>query len=290
MNQLLACSGLTKDFGSKKGVFKVSLEVGAGEIVGFVGPNGAGKSTTISMIAGNVGPDAGTIEIFSKQITPQNIHTLMPKLGFLLSEPSIEEECTPRRLFTEADALLETHTDWKRLSGYLKLDLDVAVGKLSLGNKKKVGIILALMHKPDLVVLDEPTSGIDPVVVRKFGTLLREVTARGGAVLLSSHDLNEIQEICDRVIMIKEGKVIINQPIQSLLKASKRKITINNPDSVVTTLLQKRFNAVVNEAGTIVSLQTGDYEDVLKLLAAHHTFDYLVEHPTLEEMFAEYYV
>jgi len=290
MSSLLTANNLTKDFGDKKGVFGVNISLQPGEIVGFVGPNGAGKSTAISMLCGNIYPDKGDIRIFDNAVTADTIYKIMPRIGVLLSEPAIELQITPKQAFMESEALLGKNTSWKELSQNLKLDIHKPIGKLSLGNKKKVGIILALMHAPELVFVDEPTSGIDPIIVSKFSSLLRDVAARGGAILLSSHDLSEIQEVCHRVIMIKEGEVLLDKPINSLIKEAKRKFTINNPDKKLHDQLIKNYGIDLAETSIGLTLQTQDYEKVIDLLVKHECYDFLVENPSLEEMFAEYYI
>lgn len=290
MKALLQATDLTKDFGDNKGVFNVSLALNPGEIVGFVGPNGAGKSTTISMLCGNIYPDSGTITALEHSITPESIFQVMPDFGILLSEPTIELTITSRQLFTESEQLLGKTTNWHYLSDDLNLDIHKPIEKLSLGNKKKVGIILALMHQPQVVVMDEPTSGIDPIVVSKFSNLLKDVSARGGSVLLSSHDLNEIQDVCDRVVMIKAGKVIIDKPIESLLQEAVRKFTINSPPKDLKADLLTLFKNEVVKTASGVIIQTKEYKKLIDLLTSHKCYDFLIENPSLEEMFTEYYL
>lgn len=289
MHTLLEARNITKDFGQKKGVFGLELTLHPGEIVGFIGPNGAGKSTTIGMLCGNIYPDSGGVRIFGKPIKPTTIYKHMSHIGILLSEPTTENNLTPKQAFVEAEQLYGRTTSWEALSQKLNLDIHKTISKLSLGNKKKVGIILALMHEPDLIIMDEPTSGIDPLIAGKFGTLLREASARGSAVLLSSHDLNEIQDVCDRVIMIKDGHILIDKPINDLLKTANRKISVNNPDQKLRAALAKlqKDNCTETSAGLI--LQTQHYAQVIELLVKHGHYDFLVENPSLEEMFAEYY-
>lgn len=290
MAALLQTYDLTKDFGDNKGVFGINISVQRGEIVGFVGPNGAGKSTTISMLSGNIYPESGEIQIFDAAVTAANIYNVMPRIGILLSEPTIELQITPKQAFVESEKLLGRSTRWHELSQNLKLDVNKPIGKLSLGNKKKVGIILALMHEPELVFMDEPTSGIDPIIVNKFSTLLREVAERGGAVLLSSHDLSEIQDVCHRVIMIKDGHVLLDKPIDDLLKVANRKFSINTSDYKLRELLAKKYGKDLVETTGGLSLQTQDYQSVIDLLTKNGFYDFLIENPTLEEMFAEYYI
>lgn len=288
MESIVETKNVSKDFGSNKGIFDLSMSIHAGEIVGFVGPNGAGKSTTISLLAGNIAPTTGTVSLFGSTITPQSVHVHMPQIGFMLSEPTIETTLTARRIFLEAEQLLQQKTDWHRLSRVLNLDTAIPASQLSLGNKKKIEIILALMHQPRLVIMDEPTSGIDPLVMATFSTLLREVVERGGAVLLSSHNLNEVQEVCDRVIMIKEGRLLLDEPIAQLLKKSTRKISVNNPSKEVARLLHETFQLAPQQQATL-TFQTKDYEKAIALLVKHKTYDFLIQNPSLEEMFAEYY-
>ena len=289
MEPLVETKSLTKDFGSQRGIFSLDFTISPGEIVGFVGPNGAGKSTTINLLAGNIKPTSGTIKLFGRAVSPESIHAFMPEIGLMLSEPTIENNLTAHQIFAEAEQLLQKKTEWKRLGDLLKLDTAKPVSKLSLGNKKKIEIVLALMHKPKLVIMDEPTSGIDPLIVTRFSALLKEVSERGGAVLLSSHDLSEVQEVCDRVIMVKEGHLILDRPVEQLLKMSNRRFSVNKPSEKITSLLTASFGDDVIRTTTGLTLQTRDYGRVIKLLSENKTYDFLIENPSLEEMFEAYY-
>jgi ABC-2 type transport system ATP-binding protein len=290
MSSLLRVHGLTKDFGDHKGVFDLDFEINPGEVVGFVGPNGSGKSTTINMLVGNTSPTKGDIQLFGHASTMQNIHDDMPRIGALLSEPTLEKSITPKQLFVESGQMLGMKTNWQDISEAVGLDVRKTIEKLSLGNKKKVGIVAALMHQPQLVIMDEPTSGLDPVVVNRFSRLLRDVAKRGGSVLLSSHDLGEIQDVCDRVLMIKDGKIIINSLIGDLLRKSNRKFTIHNPSKAFAEALHKKFGKSVTGTDSSLTLSVQDYTEVIELLNRHRHYDYFIESPSLEEMFAEYYL
>ena len=172
---LVAAKNLTKDFGQGKGVFGLNFKIEPGQIVGFVGPNGAGKSTTINILSGFIKPDAGSVEIFGQTVDHLSVYKIMPRIGLLFAENTLEEDLTPTQIFERSQELLrrDWSKNWRSMAKTLELDLNKPVKKLSLGNKKKVAIIAALMHQPDLAVLDEPTSGLDPLMTSRFFGLLQ---------------------------------------------------------------------------------------------------------------------
>jgi ABC-2 type transport system ATP-binding protein len=292
MSQLLKTQKLTKDFGHQRGIFDVDLEVKGGEIVGFVGPNGAGKSTTINILAGLVKPDRGNVELFSKLVTTTSIYPLMPQIGLLLSETTLDEGLTAAQTFRQSQQLLNFHSDtpWQEMSEMLELDVDKQIKKLSLGNKKKVGIVNALLHQPKLVIMDEPTSGLDPIIVAKFTGLLRSVAKRGGAVLLSSHDLNEIQHLCDRVVMIRGGKVILTGSTGDLLEKASKVFILKKPGAALVKKIQAEMtDAEIEHLDDDVTVYLKDAKPMLQLLAGQKFYDFYLERPNLEQMFKEYY-
>ena len=293
MAALLQTHKLTKDFGNNKGVFDLDIEIKPGEIVGFVGPNGAGKSTTINILAGNNTPDRGKITLFGTPVTPNNIYKLMPRMGVLFSESTLELGLTPEQAFKQSLSLLGKpgdDADWREMSKLLELNLHKPIKQLSLGNKKKVGIVLTLLHKPELIIMDEPTSSLDPLVQSKFASLLKQATHDGAAVLLSSHDLSEVQHVCDRVIMIREGKLIIDRPVRELLQSSARQFIIHHAKPELLNVLSKAgFERDGTSSGFSTVIMTHEYRQLIELLTKHDMYDFYVQSPSLESMFAEYY-
>lgn len=195
---VLSTQSLSKDYGQGRGVFGLNLSLFAGEVVGFIGPNGAGKSTTINMLTGLTIPDAGQVAILGQEVRGADIQQIKDRMGILYSEPVFPGTLTPKTIFERQARLRGLPDDsWAGLAAKLEVDLKRPFGSLSLGNRKKVGVVTTLMHQPDIVIVDEPTSGLDPLVQKHFLELISEVKERGGAVLLSSHVLSEVEAICE---------------------------------------------------------------------------------------------
>lgn len=291
MNSLLRIQNLTKDYGRGRGAFEVSLELARGEILGFIGPNGAGKSTTINMISGLIGPDSGTIELFGHEVSHSRIQGMKDRIGLLYSEPYFPPGLTPRIIFKRSAALRELSKDsWTELAEFLEVDLDRDFGKLSLGNRKKVGVVVALMHKPDLVIVDEPTSGLDPLMQQKFLKLLLDVKERGGSVMLSSHILTEVEAICDSIVMIKGGKIIERKNTQVLLNSLPRVFRLHCPtDELLHSIRELDEKIEIKQFQEEAKCYTHSYETVVKYLVEQGITDFYLERPSLEEIFLEQY-
>jgi ABC-2 type transport system ATP-binding protein len=293
MQYLLQAKELTKDFGSNKGAFDVNIDLMAGEIIGFIGPNGAGKSTTMNILNGLLSPTSGFIHYFNRDYNHRSLHQINDRLGVLLSDTPFEKSQTPRQILNEASLLLGQNLkpSYEELSQYFELDLDKRFAKLSLGNKKKVGIIMALMHQPDIVLLDEPTSGLDPLIQQKVLKILHKVKARNGAVLLSSHSLSEVQSVCDRIIMIKEGRIILEDTTKNVLDKAQKIFRLYNPtpDLIQTIQTEPMVTKVINDNGEI-KVYTENVPVILELLVKHKFYDFYLERPTLEETFINLYV
>jgi ABC-2 type transport system ATP-binding protein len=292
---MLRASGLSKNYGMHRGAFGVSLEVGSGEIVGFIGPNGAGKTTTIRMLMGFVKPNKGEVRLFGKQIQSEaDMLDAKQHIGFLPSETEYYKSFTPRKMFRYAAQLVGRNgADFQlalELSAELEVELDTPIKKLSTGNQRKVGVVLALMHNPKLVVLDEPTSGLDPLVQRKVLKLLERVKQAGGGVFLSSHILAEVEQVCDRILMIKDGEIVISGNTWDILESASKKFRIPDPDNQHKQALEKLQGVEKTiDIGNETMLYTKDTEPVIAYLYKHKIFNYYLERPTLEEMFLEKY-
>ncbi len=289
---LLQATSLTKDFGNGKGIFSVDLTLSAGEIMGFVGPNGAGKSTMVNILTGLIKPDGGSFDIFGELQTFKNIFRSMPRIGVMYSELAFSEDMTPKQIFVQSQEILgkDYTANWMSLSETLDLDIHKTIKKLSLGNKKKVGVVHALMHQPDLIIMDEPTSGLDPLIRDRFLSLMKAAAERGAAILLSSHDLSEIQEVSDNVTMIKSGKIIISDSTATILSKSQRVFHLINPSSGLMQALKKQpYVSGARKTGPNFIFQTNQYEDTTKLITDSKFYDFFVMQPSLEETFKEYY-
>ncbi len=293
MQHLLQAKELTKDYDNGKGAFEVNIDLKPGEIVGFIGPNGAGKSTTLNMLNGLLKPTSGYIQYFEKDHTLNTIYNINHRLGVLLSDIPYEKNHTPRQIFREASLLLgmDLKSKYIELSEYFELGLDLRFGKLSLGNKKKVGMIIALMHDPEIVLLDEPTSGLDPLVQQKSLKLFQEVKNRGGSIILSSHSLSEVESICDRIIMIKDGKIILEDTTKNVIEKAQKLFRLISPDPELVKLIQTEpdVTKVVTSGGEI-KVYTENVVTILDLFHKHGYYDFYLERPTLEETFMKYYI
>lgn len=287
---VIEVNNLTKYYGKSRGIEDVSFQVEEGEIFGFIGPNGAGKSTTIRLFLSLIYPSSGSATIFGKdciQFGPE----LRQDIGYLPSEVFYYERMKVIDLlkysasFYEKDCLQRLY----ELAEIMELDLKRRIDDLSYGNKKKVGIVQGLLHQPRLLLLDEPTSGLDPLMQRKFFQLIRDERERGATVFFSSHILGEVQRMCNRVAIIKEGSVINIQDIATLQQDNYKKVRI-----AAQALDQKQFefdgvsNLELNN-GTIRFFYKGDINQVMQRISEIEVSDVTIEEPTLEEIFMHYY-
>ena len=289
---VLEVKKLTKDYGNHKGAFDINFSLEPGEIVGFIGPNGAGKSTTLNMIGGFIKPTAGQISIFGNQVDWLSIHKIYPRIGFLLSEIAFEKNLKPAQIFTQTQRMLNRNLEstWTEMAEFLELDLDRSFNNLSYGNRKKVAIVNCLMHNPELILLDEPTGGLDPLVQQKFFEILKKRTKNGASVLLSSHVLGEVQSACDRVLMIKDGGIILSDTTKSILEKAARVFKFFNiGDEIIEDIKKAELSTKIEMFGEETLVYTEKYEEVLRLLFKHNKFDFYLEKPSLEEMFLEFY-
>ncbi len=287
---IIEVSHLTKFYGKSRGIVDVSFNVEEGEIFGFIGPNGAGKSTTIRLLLSLIYPTSGEAKIFGKdciRFGPE----LRQEIGYLPSEVFYYDSMKVLDLlkysasFFKKDCTQRIH----ELADLMELDLKRRIRDLSYGNKKKVGIVQGLLHSPKLIVLDEPTAGLDPLMQHKFFDLIREENKRGATVFFSSHILGEVQRMCNRVAIIKEGKIIDIKDIKTLQKDNYKKIHLAGND-----LDEKRFQVegvteLIKENGTLRFFYKGDINEVAKLIGATELTDMTIEDQTLEEIFMHYY-
>jgi len=281
---------LTKFYGKSRGIVDVSFNVEEGEIYGFIGPNGAGKSTTIRLFLSLIYPTSGEAKIFGKDCIEHGPE-LRQEIGYLPSEVFYYEGMKVIDLlkysasFYNRDCTQRLH----ELSELMELDLKRRIDDLSYGNKKKVGIVQGLLHQPKLIVLDEPTSGLDPLMQQKFFTLIREENERGATVFFSSHILGEVQKMCNRVAIIKDGSLINIQDIKTLQQDNYKKIRV-----VADGIEGKRFDIVgvtkmIRENGSVSFFFKGDINAMLQIISQKEIRDVTIEEPTLEEIFMHYY-
>lgn len=286
---------LTKYYGKSLGIVDVDLVVKEGEIFGFIGPNGAGKSTTIRTLLGLIHPTSGSATIFGKDITKYGPE-IKEEIGYLPSEVFYYDDMRVIDLLKYSGSFYkkDPRTISKRikeLAAYLDLDLKKKIDDLSYGNKKKVGIIQGLLHEPKLIILDEPTGGLDPLMQQRFFDLLREENKKGATILFSSHILSEVQKLCDRVAIIKDGKIIRIETISSLVENAHKRFkleTVAKIDAKQFVDLKGVSDLAIN--GNLISfLYRGRINDITKLIAGLDLINMLVEEPDLEEIFLHYY-
>ncbi|MGM9573338.1 MAG: ABC transporter ATP-binding protein [Hominicoprocola sp.] len=278
---------LTKYYGKARGIIELNLSVEKGECFGFIGPNGAGKSTTIRTLLGLISPTAGSVRIFGKDIA-QEKETILQDIGYLPSEAVFYPGMKVKDILKlSADMRKKDCTEEaKTLCDRLQLDTSRKVDELSFGNRKKVAIMCALQSNPALLILDEPTGGLDPLMQREFFDIIRQRNQKGTTVFLSSHVLSEVQRNCTRAAVIREGEVIACDSVDALSKTSAKRISVHG--SVDLQGLDGIKD--MKTADKAVSfLYSGDMNRLIQRLSEGDIFDLNVSEPDLEEIFLHYY-
>lgn len=283
---------LTKSYGKSRGITDVSFEVEEGEIFGFIGPNGAGKSTTIRTLLSLIRPTSGSAKIFGKDIVTHSSEILQD-IGYLPSEVFYYDKMKVIDLLSYSASFYKKDCTKRiqELASILQLDLNKRIDDLSFGNKKKVGIVQGLLHSPKLIILDEPTSGLDPLMQQTFFDLIKQENEKGATVLFSSHILSEVQHTCDRVAIIKEGRIIKIEKISTLRENSYKKIAIETAGIIDPQLLQMPGVTKLDVHGTTASfLYSGNINPIIQALAEINLRNISIVEPDLEEIFMHYYV
>ncbi len=287
---IIEVSNLTKFYGKSRGIVDVSFKEEEGEIFGFIGPNGAGKSTTIRLLLSLIYPTSGSAKIFGKDVVTQGPE-IRRDIGYLPSEVFYYEGMKVIDLLKYSASFYERDCTkrMKELSEIMELELNRRISDLSYGNKKKVGIVQGLLHGPKLLFLDEPTSGLDPLMQRKFFDLIREENARGVTVFFSSHILGEVQRLCTRVGIIREGKIVEISDIRSLQQNNYKKIRVTTNESDLVSFELPGVTNIQRENGSVSFFFKGDINVVLHMISSIQVTDVTIEEPTLEEIFMHYY-
>lgn len=282
---------LTKYYGSARGIIDVSLSVHEGEIFGFIGPNGAGKSTTIRLLLGLIHPSSGKAVIFGQDCIKRGPQ-IRQYIGYLPAEVFYYDNMRVIDLLKYSAGFYRS-VDPERiyqLAKIMELDLHRKIEDLSYGNKKKVGIVQGLIHKPRLIILDEPTSGLDPLMQQKFFNLIREENRQGATVLFSSHILGEVQRLCSRVAIIKEGRIIRVEDIHALHDRNYKRFKIEFHDQVDSGYFNIDGVADLStEPGRAAFLFKGELNRMIDKIHGLNLVNLTVEEPTLEEIFLHYY-
>jgi ABC-2 type transport system ATP-binding protein len=294
-DDILVLDSLSKSFGQFKAVDNVSFAVKQGEVFGFLGPNGAGKSTTIRMILDVLRPTAGTISLLGK--SSRDVVATHKRLGFLSGDMVMDTNLTGRQYltFVAAQYRKDCHQKQTELAQLLQANLEVKIGNYSRGNRQKIGLIAALQHDPELLILDEPTSGFDPLVQEQFAGLIKSFKKTGGTVFMSSHILSEVQQLCDRVAFIKDGKIIDTTTIEGLTANAAKRVRVKAPLpelKVIRAAVSKLDGAKVQVSVEEYDLSfafNGNIKALLGLLAGFDVQDITIKEPDLEEIFMHYY-
>lgn len=286
---ILEIKNLTKYYGKTLGVKDLSLKLYEGEVFGFIGPNGAGKSTTIRSIMNLINKTEGVVLINGEEFNKNNI-SAKKLIGYLPSEIHLYEDLTVKEMLDYHEKFYEEDIHKRRceLVKRLKLDETKKIEDLSLGNTKKLGIILAFMHNPKLLILDEPTSGLDPIMQQTFYELLKEEKEKGTTIFYSTHILNEISKICDRVGIIKEGHLLKIETMEELHKKNLNIVTIESKEinKIIKDLNQE---IISRNSDTIKFKNKISINLLIEKLSKYKIDKLLIEEATIEDIFLHYY-
>lgn len=272
MEHIMEITNLTKNYGKHRGIEGVSFQVEKGEIFGFLGPNGAGKSTTIRSILGLIHCKEGSIRVCGQDAI-KNREKVLRHIGYMPSEAWFYQGMTIREILKIAADVrkMDCTQEAEKLCERLQLDTRRKISELSLGNRKKVSIVCAMQHQLELFIFDEPTSGLDPLMQNQFFSLIKEYVEQGATCMLSTHVLSEVRNYCDRVAIMKEGKLIVTDTVEHLLASRTKRIKMVRDGEKLDYLYQDDLNLLYRE------------------LEGHDITDILIEEPSIEEVFMHYY-
>jgi len=285
-------AGLTKFYGKQRGIVEVSLDVRPGEVFGYLGPNGAGKTTTIRTLLDFIRPTCGRAAIFGLD-TRRHSRGIRQHTGYLPGELTLYGNLTGAELLQYL-ASLRSGVDWRyveELAERLQCDLSRPIRSLSHGNRQKIGLIQAFMHKPELLILDEPTTGLDPLIQQEFYRLIAEVRAAGRTVFLSSHILPEVERVCDRVGIIREGRLVAVETVEALKARALRRLEIHFAAPVPKEAFAGATGVrdLVVEGNVLRCAVAGSLDALIKTAARFEVLNVISHEPTLEEVFLAYY-
>ena len=272
MENRIEIQNLTKNYGKHRGVENVSFSVREGEIFGFLGPNGAGKSTTIRSMLGLIKYDQGQIRINGLD-AKKDKEKILRDVGYMPSEAWFYSGMEVRDVLKFSADVRQTDCkeEAEKLCERLEINVKRKISELSLGNRKKVSIVCAMQHKPKLFVFDEPTSGLDPLMQNVFFELVKEYVDEGATCFLSTHVLSEVRNYCDRVAILKEGRLIVTDTVEHLLSSKSKRIKM------------------IRDGQRLDFIYKDDLNNLYKELMGHNIEDILIEEPSIEEVFMHYY-
>jgi ABC-2 type transport system ATP-binding protein len=288
---IIETHNLTKYYGKNRGILGVDIEVPGGLIYGFIGPNGAGKSTTIRILLSFVKPSSGCAEIFGMDCMKKG-REIRKNIGYIPAEVNFYDDMTVSGLLKYAGRLYgrcDTKTV-DRLCDMFEIEKSKKIHALSTGNKKKLAIVQAFMHEPNLLIMDEPTSGLDPIMKSNFFELLREQKRKGTTIFFSSHVLSEVQRICDRVAIIKEGSILKVADIDEISETKFKKVRILFGNDIEASMFSSEYTEdIVINGNLVTALYEGDIKDIMKEILKQNPENVWMEEPDLEEIFLNFY-
>ncbi len=278
---------LTKYYGKNRGIIDLSLTVEKGDFFGFIGPNGAGKSTTIRTLLGLINSTSGNAEILGLNIK-ENKTEILKNVGYLPSDAAFYKGMRVREILKLSADLrgVNCNEEAEILCRRLDLNINKKIEELSLGNRKKVGIVCALQHKPQLYILDEPTSGLDPLIQHEFYSILQERNAEGATIFLSSHILSEVARYCKNAAIIRDGRLLACDSVSNLSHSDVKRVTLKGATEI---LQNENIRDLKTEDGITSFLYNGKPDALIKELATLHFDDVTITDPELSEVFMHYY-
>ena len=289
--KIIETKNLAKSYKKNRGIESINISVNEGEIYGFIGPNGAGKSTTIKTLLNFIYPTDGSATIFGMDIIKDNCK-IKENIGYVPSEVKYYDSVKVKDIMKYAQSFYPnvSNEELSQICIDLELDMEKKMGELSLGNKKKVAIAQALIQNPKLLILDEPTNGLDPLMQKKLFNILLKEKEKGNTVFLSSHNLNEVQSLCDRVAVIKEGKIIDIIELEKITKKLGLKITLKSNDIDEEIILNLGGKIINNSNENLfIFLYYKDTNSLIKELSKYNIEELLIEKENLEDTFLNYY-
>lgn len=291
-DKIIETQNLTVYYGKHRGVKDVNLTVERGEAFGFLGPNGAGKTTTQRVLLDVIRPTSGRAAIFGMDCRTQGVE-IRKHVGYLPGELALYKDMKASQFFEMYEYLRGANDSkgyWRELANRLNLDVSRKISNFSRGNKQKVGIVAAFMSKPDLLILDEPTGGLDPLVQQTVMEMVREVKADGRTVFFSSHILPEVQAVCDRVGIIREGELVTTQRVDELMAARLNRMTLIFAELPPAGMFDLEGVTELERSGQSVILEVREnLPQVLSAAAQHNIQDIETHNMSLEDIFLEYY-
>jgi ABC-2 type transport system ATP-binding protein len=284
---------LSKFYGKSKGIEHVNLEIEEGEIFGFIGPNGAGKSTTIRLLMNLIFPTGGSARIMGMDVI-RKTKEIKQKIGYIPSDANAYSSMEVNEFLGYCSRFYQVHDSGRRireLSGMFELDLYRRIADLSMGNRKKVSIVQSLIHNPGLLIMDEPTTGLDPLMQSVFFELLRSENRKGMTIFFSSHVLGEVQMLCRRVAIIKEGKIIQTEDIENLRKKQLKKVSIEfiDPADLRSLNIPGTVGMTTGPGNLVSFMYSGNINELTGFLAGRKVNNLIIEEPSLDEIFMHYY-